>query len=811
MSPHIHYFPNRIILRDPNEFERLKRTEQCRLSLHFRARAGRISSRWNSFSKSNMRTSLNNSVKEFWRPQLFDCTSPEQQEALAKLRADEKTLFVHDTLRNQLEELLVSRRPSEKNKLTPHDRALLAKEFLGDRALEEYGTWVYYAWSRRLVHVMPEIEFRELRSNRNLFLITAEEQNILGAARIGIVGLSAGRAILNTLAREGIGREFRLADFDRLELSNMNRLEAGIHEIGELKVVLAARQLLEMNPYLQVEIFPEGLREGNLQAFFASEQRLDLVVEECDDLQMKVLAREFARRLKIPVLMSTSDRGLLDIERFDREPDRPILHGLLLQADANLLGSLSAKDKIPYVFDILDPDRMSERMLASLVEVEETISTWPQLSSAVTLGAALVTDAARRILLRQSVASGRFYVDLAELISDQKAWTPQPRRTQAKSIASVALAAENGSHQPRGADTDVSEKNLVKMLVEYATLAPSGGNSQPWRFVYRNKALECYTDRERSGIALDFDGYFSQLAIGAAVENICLAASSFGLSVHCELFPSGPQESLVCRVRWENVTGASRTDPLFDQIRKRVTNRLNGARKELSIDSLVALSSAAQAARAELRLVTTTPELQQVADLLGKVDRIVMLEPEFHADLMRELRWTPEDAERTRDGIDVRSLELSSVDRVALELIAKPRVVTAIRRLGGGGALGTMTKKWIGSASAAGLVVVSGNAHERYFQGGRALQRIWLQASSLGIAIQPITVITALHARVLYAPTSLSQRALELYRKILPEYFELFTLDDGLTDVFLFRLHLAGEPTVRALRRPLDEVLSFAS
>lgn len=746
-----------------------------------------------------------------WQPQLFDSSAPEQQKVLARLRSSGDVLFVHDTLHSQLEELLVSRRPGEKNKFTPKDRAALVKDFLRGEPVENYGTWVFYPWSRRLVHVLPEVEFQELRNNRNLYLITAEEQNALSAARIGIVGLSVGRAILNTMTREGIGGFFRLADFDRLELSNMNRLEAGLHEIGELKVVLAARQLFEMNPYLQVEIFREGLHENNLYNFFGSETRVDVLIEECDDLQMKVLAREFARKLNIPVLMSTSDRGLLDIERFDREPNRPILHGLLHQVDTKLLGSLNAKDKIPYVFDILDPDRLSERMLASLVEVEETISTWPQLSSGVTLGAALVAEATRRILLKQFNASGRFYVDLAELISDQNAWTPRPRRAEAESSDSISAGEEDSTYQPCASHIDLSEEALVKQLVEYAILAPSGGNSQPWRFVCRDKKLECYSDAGRSGIALDFRNFFSQFAMGAAVENISLAASSLGLSTRCELFLSGPKTPLICKLSWETANESLPADPLFDQIRKRMTNRLTGVRKEISANGLSDLHSAAQEAHAQLRLLTRPQQMQRVANVLGRIDRIVLLEPDFHTDLISEIRWSPEEAERTRDGIDVRSLELSSVDRVALELVAKPRVVAAINRLGGGGALGTMTRKSIESASAVGLVLVGGDFRERYFQGGRAMQRVWLKATSLGIAIQPITVITALHARVQQSPASLSDRALKLFHDLLPEYLELFALGDELTDVFLFRLHLEGTPTVRALRRPVDAVLSFAS
>jgi molybdopterin/thiamine biosynthesis adenylyltransferase len=752
---------------------------------------------------------LNQLPDTAWKPRFYYGSSSQDRNVLEDLKRNDLVFQIHDTLRAQLEELLITRRPTEKDKLTAKDRTTLVDEYLFNVSIEEYGTWVYFPWSGRLVHILPELEYREVRNSRNLYLITPEEQHRLGTARIGVVGLSVGRAVLDTMAREGIGGVFRLADFDHLELSNMNRLDAGVHELGVLKIVLAARQLFEMDPYLKIQIFPEGLRESNLDAFFEFAGRLDLLIEECDDLRMKVLAREQARKLGIPVLMSTSDRGLLDVERFDREPHRPVLHGLLDQVDAKRLSGLTTKDKLPHVLDILDPDRLSERMLASLVEIEETIVTWPQLASSVSMGGALVADTARRILLGQMNASGRFYVDLCDLISDQTAWAPTPKQRHEGQDSNPSPIVADEATTRKNKAFYLNEGATVQALVSFAALAPSGGNSQPWHFVYRKRQLDCYRVPERAETALDFRGWYSQLALGAAVENMFLAAPSLGLGMACKLFPEGPESTLVCSVELKRLSEEVALDPLFSQIKTRMTNRLRGQRSALSAENTEALLMAACEANAELRLLTSPSQLEAIGKVLGQVDRIVMLEPEFHSDLMGELRWSPEEAKRTRDGIDVRSLELSNVDRAALELVARPRVVAAINRLGGGGALGTITRKWIDSASAVGLLLIGEKTEDRYFQGGRAMQRVWLTATSRGLALQPITVITAIHARAKHAPATLSARALKIFNELLPKYLELFDHPEEMTDVFLFRLHQEGMPKLRALRRSVEEILSF--
>jgi hypothetical protein len=339
-----------------------------------------------------------------WQPVVIDAASGERPD-----QADE----VYDTLADQLRELVAIRHPNRR--LTAAELEHLVREYLGGKDPERYGSWVYYPWSRRVAHLLPVDEFREVRSSRNQYKITKAEQRRLAGARIGIVGLSVGNMAAVTLALEGVGGTFRLADFDRLGLSNLNRLRGAVSDLGVEKTVLTARVLYEIDPWLDIELYRDGLQPDDVDTFLSG---LDLVIEECDDLAMKVLVRERARVLRIPVVMETNDRGMLDVERFDREPDRPVLHGLLGSTRAADLSGLTAEEKLPILMAIVDGERISARMSASLPEIGVTIGGWPQLASGVALGAALVTDTARRILLGEHTESGRYYLDVAELVAD---------------------------------------------------------------------------------------------------------------------------------------------------------------------------------------------------------------------------------------------------------------------------------------------------------------------------------------------------------------------------------------------------------
>ena len=219
---------------------------------------------------------------------------------------------------------------------------------------------------------------------------------------MAIVGLSAGNVIARTLCLEGVSERFKLADFDVLAVSNMNRLETGVHELGLRKTVLLARRLGEINPYVQLSIWDSGLTADNLDQFLLQSPRPDVLIDECDDIRMKLLLRERARDLRIPVLMETSDRGMIDVERFDLEPARPILHGLVPNLSSFAIRDLTEAQRLELVLAIVGADSISTRAAVSLLEINQTISTWPQLASDVVLGGATMTVAGTPVRLSGS-------------------------------------------------------------------------------------------------------------------------------------------------------------------------------------------------------------------------------------------------------------------------------------------------------------------------------------------------------------------------------------------------------------------------
>ncbi len=359
-------------------------------------------------------TEANESPFNF-RPLILSSGVSSDIKTIAELKASPLTI-VNDTLEGQVAELIKINNPTEV--FSPEELKDRVKAFFKTTDKDTFGLWVYYPWRNTLVRTLNEKEFVQLRTSRNKFKITQEEQDILQKKKIGVVGLSVGQSVAVSLAMERSFGELRIADFDTLELSNVNRIRTGIYNLGIKKTWMVAREIAEIDPFLKVTVYEEGITKGNMDDFFTLGGDLDLLIEECDSLPIKIGSRLKAKSLKVPVLMDTSDRGMMDIERFDLEPERPIFHGLLEKfgEERNILDKID-QYKNEMMMDVLDFDNLSDRAKESISQIGKTITTWPQTATSVIMGGAACAYFARKVLLDNNIlASGRYYIDLEEYL-----------------------------------------------------------------------------------------------------------------------------------------------------------------------------------------------------------------------------------------------------------------------------------------------------------------------------------------------------------------------------------------------------------
>lgn len=318
-----------------------------------------------------------------------------------------------DSYKKNLEEIFLLRNP--KYKFDPSYQEHL-DEFINEhklgKALEEVGNWFYFPWRKKIVHFFENDLHQELRTGRNKYLITKEEQEKYYGAVIGILGMSVGSHIALTIAMTGGSKKIKLADPDILSGDNLNRIRIGYPDVGTSKVILVARQIFEINPYAEIEIYELGLTEENADKFI---EGLSVLIEEMDNPYFKIKIREKARSSKIPVIMGTDngDGCIVDIERFDSNPEYPILHGMTGKLSAKDLKNLPPKELPRVAAKIAGANLAHSRMLHSVTEVGKSIYSWPQLGTAANLCGSVVAYLARHIILQDlKIKSGRYEVNL---------------------------------------------------------------------------------------------------------------------------------------------------------------------------------------------------------------------------------------------------------------------------------------------------------------------------------------------------------------------------------------------------------------
>ncbi|MCV7424807.1 Rv1355c family protein [Mycobacterium yunnanensis] len=659
---------------------------------------------------------------------------------------------------------------------------------LDTEVLAESPRFVHYPWRRAVVKILGPRSFRRLRLDRNRNLITSEEQDRLGSLVVGVIGLSAGHVIAHTIAMQGLCGEMRLADFDDLDLSNLNRVPATLFDLDVNKTVVAARRIAELDPYLEVRTAPSGVDADNLDAFLDG---LDVVVEECDSLDLKVSIRLAARARKLPVLMATSDRGLVDVERFDLEPDRPIFHGLLGDVDPETLTGLSSGDKVPYVLRLIEVSGLSARAAASLLEVGHAVATWPQVAGDVTLGAGPIAEAVRRIGLGEPLSSGRVRLDSSAALD----------RLATSATAATAPLDET---EPSATDSGPTE-DVVTAVLTAASRAPSGGNVQPWTMRPTEDGVAIALDPRRTS-TIDVAMRGSAVAVGAAVYNARVAAAAHGVASDVDFTTADSRTPLLARIRF--LEGRSPEPSVtYDAMWRRETNRVRGTGAPLPAHVVEQLVVGAHAEGARLRVVESRAEIDEIAEIFAAADRIRYLTSRLHEEMVSELRW-PGDADPDT-GIDVSSLELGPRGDVALEIVRRPDVMAELLDWDAGAVLGDDTAAGLRASSAVAVVHVTGGDLVDYARGGAAVEATWITAQDLGLAVQPIS------PPFLYATNDeelqeVSPRHTDELAVLQRRFRDVVRAGQEGTDeaddslVLVLRLSIAGPATVRSRRRSID-------
>ncbi|MGA2632328.1 MAG: nitroreductase [Terriglobia bacterium] len=210
------------------------------------------------------------------------------------------------------------------------------------------------------------------------------------------------------------------------------------------------------------------------------------------------------------------------------------------------------------------------------------------------------------------------------------------------------------SVQPR----DVSESNYparapireqLRFLLNYAVLAPSSHNTQPWLFSIGDNDVELYADRTRALAVVDPDDRELIMSCGAALFNLRIALRHFGYTCIIESFPKRGHPDLLAQIRpGDKRVAAADEQLLFQAIPQRHTNRLPFEDRDVPELLLSELQAAAEAEGAWLHIVRGSDGRNEVADLIAQGDHLQASDKRFRRELAA---WLHPNRTQSRDGI----------------------------------------------------------------------------------------------------------------------------------------------------------------
>jgi hypothetical protein len=347
---------------------------------------------------------------------------------------------------------------------------------------------------------------------------------------------------------------------------------------------------------------------------------------------------------------------------------------------------------------------------------------------------------------------------------------------------------------------------ILHAVVEAGAKAPSGDNLQPWRFRWDGEALSLILDRERDNSLFNPQQLASIVALGAAAENISLSSSSYGYRAEVQCFPEGNESDTIARVQF--FPGAE-PDPLAAAIFERCINRR--PYKRSGIPSTEVISRLTREIKPYpgigIRWIADTKGLKELGRIASRGDRLLFENPKVHDYLFSTIRWNQDEAEKTRDGMPITSLELKGLDALMFPMLKSWALVRCLNPFGLSRIAAAKNGKLFRSSSAAGLITVREISPRAFLDAGRAFQRAWLRATVEKLSFQPMTGFVLLQLRCHTGDLNgLAPAQVKLLTSTDKQISKLFATEAGETPALLFRIGEAQAPSSRTLRKKLSEI-----
>ena len=346
----------------------------------------------------------------------------------------------------------------------------------------------------------------------------------------------------------------------------------------------------------------------------------------------------------------------------------------------------------------------------------------------------------------------------------------------------------------------------IKKILEYAVHAPSGDNSQPWRFVVSGNKVKIYNLPDKDNPYLNYMQSGSLIAHGALIENIKIASTAFELEYKVALLPDLSDPNLTAIIYLKDSSIKKDIHPLFGFIQKRSTNRNLYENKEFQKKDKSILEAIGEFGDIELRFITGKEEKKMVGQAGSNAEIVILENFLLHKYLFKDVMWSEKEERKEKHGLYINTMEFNPIQKLLFKMASVPSMMKIAIKLGLPQFIARQDAKLYSSGSAIGLLTTTSVSPKNFLELGMKMQEIWLRVTSLGVSFQPITAMLFLGLKL----KNDKEKSIltEKHEKIVLNSYEnisrIFKLKAHEVPFIMFRVGYSKEPSARSSRKVPD-------
>lgn len=346
-------------------------------------------------------------------------------------------------------------------------------------------------------------------------------------------------------------------------------------------------------------------------------------------------------------------------------------------------------------------------------------------------------------------------------------------------------------------------REIIQKIIEAGVQAPSGSNSQPWRFEVSGMVVSVFMLPEKDHPILNFNNRGTILATGCVIENMVIAAEHYGAGTAIDLFPDANDANLVARITLREGKGIEELE-LFNAIWKRATNRKPYEKKALGQEikgKLLGVAAEIAMYDVEVKITEDERQIRMLAEAASKNEIILFENKEMHKLFFEEIVWTEGEEHEKKSGLYLKTMELKPPQAFALKLFRSWTIMSVLNKIGAAKGIAKENAEVYASCAAYGGIIISDN-DKAFVDVGRVIERAWLTATSLGLSFHLQTGVNFFAQRM--SAIGIPGLSPEHQKLIQEHYGKMRKVYDVPSDKVLpaiFRIGYDDEPSGRSSRK----------